>query len=88
MQGIPTLRRMITIDCPCGQRYHADPQHAGKRIRCHNCMRVLPIVPKRIEPQPPLRTSRPPTSLRGLLSRLRRMVSRSWTISTWIGRAI
>jgi hypothetical protein len=36
---------MIEITCPqCGEVYHADAFHVGKRIRCIKCSSVLPIL--------------------------------------------
>lgn len=35
---------MITIRCTCGETYHADEQHIGRRIRCHRCGKVLEVV--------------------------------------------
>jgi len=35
---------MITIRCTCGETYHADEQHAGRRIRCGRCGKFLEIV--------------------------------------------
>lgn len=35
---------MITIRCTCGETYRADEQHAGRRIRCGKCGKVLDIV--------------------------------------------
>src|SRR2546427_4957308 len=35
---------MIDVTCPqCGDVYHADPVHVGKRIRCTKCDSLLPI---------------------------------------------
>jgi hypothetical protein len=34
---------MTTVRCTCGETYHADEQHAGRRIRCR-CGKVLNIV--------------------------------------------
>jgi phage FluMu protein Com len=36
---------MIDVTCPqCGEVYHADPVHLGKRIRCTKCGSLLPIL--------------------------------------------
>jgi hypothetical protein len=36
---------MIDIACPlCGEVYHAEPVHIGKRIRCTKCSFLLPIA--------------------------------------------
>lgn len=35
---------MITVRCTCGETYHADDQHVGRRIRC-KCGNLLEIVP-------------------------------------------
>src|SRR5208282_559885 len=36
---------MIEITCPqCGEAYHADAVHVGKRIRCTKCGSLLPIL--------------------------------------------
>lgn len=34
---------MITVKCTCGETYHADEQHVGRRIRCQ-CGNVLEII--------------------------------------------
>ena len=34
---------MITVRCTCGETYHADEQHGGRRIRC-KCGKVMEIV--------------------------------------------
>jgi hypothetical protein len=57
---------MITVTCTCGETYHADKQHVGRRIQCR-CGKVLEIVipvhPRDIpSPQEPLSpsASKPP----------------------------
>jgi len=36
---------MIDVTCPrCGEVYHADAVHVGKRIRCTKCSFLLPIL--------------------------------------------
>jgi hypothetical protein len=35
---------MITIRCACGETFHADEQHAGHRIRCATCGKLVEIV--------------------------------------------
>jgi hypothetical protein len=36
---------MIDVTCPmCGEVYHADPVHAGKRIQCRRCGSLVPIL--------------------------------------------
>ncbi len=35
---------MITVKCACGETYHADEQHVGRRIRCGKCGTLLEIV--------------------------------------------
>lgn len=34
---------MITVKCTCGETYHAEEQHVGRRIRCQ-CGNVLEII--------------------------------------------
>ncbi|MFZ1979248.1 MAG: hypothetical protein WAV76_14930 [Bacteroidota bacterium] len=38
---------MITIYCECGEQYHADEEHAGKKIVCNRCQRILVIAEKK-----------------------------------------
>jgi hypothetical protein len=36
---------MIDVTCPmCGEVYHADPVHTGKRIQCRRCGSLVPIL--------------------------------------------
>jgi len=36
---------MIDVTCPlCGEVYHADPAHVGKRIKCGRCSSLVPIL--------------------------------------------
>jgi hypothetical protein len=47
----------ITFNCECGQQLQAQEEHAGRRTRCPQCGRELPIpavAPAR-PPEPPLR---------------------------------
>src|SRR5437773_8235275 len=44
---------MIDIRCQCGEEYHADDAHVGRRIRCLKCERVLSIGQK----APPCRST-------------------------------
>src|SRR2546426_228365 len=37
---------MIHLRCQCGEEYHADDAHVGRRIRCLKCERVLSIGQK------------------------------------------
>lgn len=34
---------MISVRCTCGETYHADEQHVGRRVRCR-CGKILEIV--------------------------------------------
>jgi len=41
-------RDMIDVTCPmCGEVYHADPVHTGKRIQCRRCGSLVPILAAR-----------------------------------------
>ena len=44
---------MIDLRCQCGEEYHADDAHVGRRIRCLKCERVLSIGQK----APPCRST-------------------------------
>lgn len=35
----------IDVRCSCGRKYHADPAHVGRSIRCR-CGKILPIPPQ------------------------------------------
>jgi len=36
---------VIDVTCPlCGEVYHADPAHVGKRIKCGRCSPPVPIL--------------------------------------------
>jgi len=39
----PEAESMIAVRCTCGETYHADEQHVGRRIQCR-CGKVLEIV--------------------------------------------
>ncbi|MGB9005731.1 MAG: hypothetical protein WCB96_08415 [Candidatus Aminicenantales bacterium] len=36
---------MFSIKCSCGEIYHADEQHAGHKIKCKKCGRIINIQP-------------------------------------------
>jgi hypothetical protein len=52
---------LITLHC-CGENYHADEQHAGRKIRCRKCGRVLTI--EAVVPVQGIASSRQPRWLR------------------------
>jgi hypothetical protein len=72
---------MITIQCPCGEIYHAEEQHVGKNIKCSRCGEIL-SVKKLDSPLPVYRANEVPQENREststVLQRERTTIERSW----------
>ncbi len=82
---------MIPIQCACGETYHADEQHVGRKIQCSKCGKVLMItgrspLPKTasLPPEPPLSSKAATSSHPGGTKpvRLPKAKSRLWKGAT------
>lgn len=50
---------MLTLRCECGEIYHADERHIGRRIKCKKCDQIIPIEhPDARSPSPELTPDR------------------------------
>jgi len=50
---------MLTLRCECGEIFHADERHVGRRIKCKKCDQIIPIEhPDARSPSPELTPDR------------------------------
>ena len=50
---------MATVACKCGEKFHPNPEHYGREVRCRKCGRLVKLIPDLAFEPPPSSKSAP-----------------------------